>query len=167
MAQRSCGIPGCGNTHRAKGLCSTHYNQRDSQRHRKAAMPCTVCQAEVLRPVTSDRLPACSPVCRATIQFGSHHGTGYSWSEDAARRARAAGASVIEIFDRFEIFERDGYRCQICGELAVIDGNPFDPLSATVDHIVPLSRGGSHCRTNAQCAHLACNSAKQDHLLTA
>lgn len=33
-------------------------------------------------------------------------------------------------------------------------------LSPTVDHIVPLSKGGAHTPDNLQWAHMACNSSK-------
>ena len=32
----------------------------------------------------------------------------------------------------------------------------------TVDHIVPLSKGGTHTWNNVQLAHMACNSGKCD-----
>lgn len=39
------------------------------------------------------------------------------------------------------------------------------PMSASVDHIVPLSRGGEHSMANVQCAHLSCNSSKGDQTI--
>lgn len=64
-------------------------------------------------------------------------------------------------FDHVEIFERDGWVCQLCGL-------PVDPTLSgrhvadgpSLDHIVPLTRGGLHRRTNVQLAHMRCNSAK-------
>jgi 5-methylcytosine-specific restriction endonuclease McrA len=50
------------------------------------------------------------------------------------------------------IFERDGYKCQYCGRLADL----------TIDHILPLSRGGSNNRDNLTTACRSCNSAKGD-----
>jgi hypothetical protein len=32
----------------------------------------------------------------------------------------------------------------------------------SLDHIIPMARGGSHTKSNAQCSHLICNSLKQD-----
>jgi len=38
---------------------------------------------------------------------------------------------------------------------------PFpEPMSATVDHIVPVSLGGAHTEDNMQAAHFFCNTAK-------
>jgi hypothetical protein len=35
-----------------------------------------------------------------------------------------------------------------------------DRMSVSLDHVVPLSRGGSHSWENVRCAHLSCNVAK-------
>ncbi|MGP5930327.1 HNH endonuclease [Corynebacterium glyciniphilum] len=52
------------------------------------------------------------------------------------------------------------WTCHICG-------GPIDPhceypspLYGSVDHIVPLSRGGAHIYENVKAAHLSCNSKK-------
>ncbi len=51
------------------------------------------------------------------------------------------------------IFERDGHRCVACGSL--------DNL--TLDHIVPISKGGSDTEDNLQTLCKSCNSRKKDH----
>ncbi|WP_423797180.1 HNH endonuclease [Mycobacteroides abscessus] len=33
-------------------------------------------------------------------------------------------------------------------------------MSASLDHVVPMSLGGDHLSTNVQCAHLKCNMDK-------
>jgi 5-methylcytosine-specific restriction endonuclease McrA len=35
-------------------------------------------------------------------------------------------------------------------------------MSASIDHIVPLSAGGLHCRSNVQLAHFGCNAKKNN-----
>lgn len=80
---------------------------------------------------------------------------------NAARRARLRGATV-ERFDRAEIFERDGWRCQICRKALRRDALVPHPLAPTIDHIVPLACGGSHEPRNVQAAHFMCNSHKRD-----
>ncbi|NOV98223.1 5-methylcytosine-specific restriction endonuclease McrA [Isoptericola halotolerans] len=76
-----------------------------------------------------------------------------------ARRARVLGAE-FEVFDRVEIFERDGWVCGICDE-PVDRGIAWpDPMSPSLDRVVPIARGGSHTRANTQCSHLTCNTAK-------
>lgn len=80
------------------------------------------------------------------------------------RRARMVDAFVEEV-PRLEIFERDGWQCQITGCLqpgvpASLDVDRYDPLWATIDHVIPLSKGGTHERSNAVTAHFRCNCAK-------
>lgn len=55
-----------------------------------------------------------------------------------------------------EIMARDAGRCQLCGR-KVAKTLPPHPLSPTLDHIVPLSRGGAHEPRNVQLAHWRCN----------
>ncbi|WP_158070491.1 HNH endonuclease [Streptomyces luteocolor] len=35
-------------------------------------------------------------------------------------------------------------------------------MSPSLDHVIPLSRGGSHRRDNVQLAHLRCNLRKNN-----
>lgn len=50
---------------------------------------------------------------------------------------------------------RDGPRCYLCGEEA-------DPADLTLDHRVPLVRGGTNHLANLALAHGACNHEKDD-----
>lgn len=65
--------------------------------------------------------------------------------------------------DRFtsrDIFERDGWACQICG----VHLNPEikfpDPLSPSLDHIIPIALKGTHTLDNVQAACMGCNWSK-------
>lgn len=62
---------------------------------------------------------------------------------------------VISTADWSRLVERYGSRCAYCSQLR--------PL--TVDHVIPLSRGGRHTIGNVLPACRPCNSAKQDKLL--
>ncbi len=65
-----------------------------------------------------------------------------------------------ETFDHVEIFDRDGWVCQLCG-LEVNKHLPgADRLGPSLDHIIPLTLGGAHTRSNVQLAHRRCNAAK-------
>lgn len=81
---------------------------------------------------------------------------------DQIRRARKAGATV-EKFSPLEVFDRDGWMCGICGD--PINGALAwpDPMSVSLDHVVPLVRGGAHSRANTQASHLVCNVRKHDN----
>lgn len=69
-------------------------------------------------------------------------------------RAKRAGAKTEPIIPR-KVFERDQWRCQICKRKT--RGQVPALLAPTLDHIVPLARGGSHTYDNLQCACYRCN----------
>lgn len=76
------------------------------------------------------------------------------------RRARER-AAVVERFDPFEIFNRDKWRCHLCGArtLKRMRGSCHD-RAPEIDHIVPLAAGGEHSRLNTACVCRKCNIAK-------
>jgi 5-methylcytosine-specific restriction endonuclease McrA len=56
------------------------------------------------------------------------------------------------------IAERDGWCCHLCGRKVAdrIDYAARDD-DATLDHLVPVSKGGLHVRANVALAHNRCN----------
>lgn len=75
---------------------------------------------------------------------------------DARRRARKAAVGV-EKFNRAEVFDRDRWKCGICGKKIDRKLSYPDPMSVSLDHIVPISQGGDHSRANTRASNLACN----------
>lgn len=76
----------------------------------------------------------------------------------ARRRARQIGSEAV---DPIAVFERDGWRCQLCRRKTRRDHRGLKtPLSPELDHIIPLARGGEHTYRNTQCLCYPCNSAK-------
>lgn len=75
-------------------------------------------------------------------------------------RARLRTAT-IERVDPYRVFERDGWRCQICHRPTPkrLRGT-MNERAPELDHIIPLSKGGEHSYRNTQCACRACNGAK-------
>ena len=59
-----------------------------------------------------------------------------------------------------ELRERDGAGCSICG--CEVDFGKFfpDPWSPSVDHVIPLARGGLNVPENLALARLGCNREK-------
>jgi 5-methylcytosine-specific restriction endonuclease McrA len=80
-------------------------------------------------------------------------------SEKMRARARRT-TTVIDPFRREDVFARDGYVCWICNEACTNEQVPA-AKAATVDHVVPLSQGGSHTMANVRCAHFVCNSGRR------
>lgn len=59
--------------------------------------------------------------------------------------------------ERTIIYNKNKGRCAICGRFV-----PFDEF--TIDHIIPLSKGGTNELKNLQCTCKVCNLIKQDIL---
>lgn len=78
------------------------------------------------------------------------------------RKAIERGAAGGERFTLDEIAERDGWRCGLCHRKVDPTLSPHHPRGKTLDHIVPISRGGLHERRNAQLAHRLCNNRKHN-----
>jgi 5-methylcytosine-specific restriction endonuclease McrA len=76
------------------------------------------------------------------------------------RRARKMGTQSNGVVRVVDLIARDGLACGICQK--AVDPNLAypDPLSRSVDHIFPISRGGPHTPANCQLAHLRCNISK-------
>ena len=76
------------------------------------------------------------------------------------RSALRRGAPVCDLTAEqwVDIQREHDYRCKYCGG---------SNLRLTQDHVVPLSRGGAHTRSNIVPACNSCNSRKKDKLLAA
>ena len=70
----------------------------------------------------------------------------------------------MENVDISVVLEKSGWKCGICGEGIPKDAVFPDSLYRSLDHIVPLSKGGKHEYGNVQAAHYGCNAAKSDRL---
>lgn len=75
------------------------------------------------------------------------------------RKALKRGSSTGRPVRLTEIRERDKNRCHLCGDKVQDKAWPH-PLSPSLDHVVPLSRGGIHDPDNVRLAHLRCNVEK-------
>lgn len=75
------------------------------------------------------------------------------------RRARMKNVFVEKV-DYMKVFNRDKWICQICFHPVskIRDRNLVD--IASLDHIIPLAKGGEHSYANTQLAHLSCNLSK-------
>lgn len=79
----------------------------------------------------------------------------------AKRKAMARGSGDNDNVDPIEVFNRDGWRCQLCGVKTPkrLRGT-YDPRAPELDHIMPISLGGAHTYANTQCSCRKCNGEK-------
>jgi 5-methylcytosine-specific restriction endonuclease McrA len=75
------------------------------------------------------------------------------------RRARKANAPRIEKVSRTEIIERDKSTCYLCMRVLL-------PTEVTLDHVIPLAKGGSHTADNLRVACSPCNKSKATKVFT-
>lgn len=80
-------------------------------------------------------------------------------ARDASRR-RGSAQSAGNLYADREIFERDGWICQICHEPVDRQISRRHDDGATIDHVIPLSRGGTDEPDNVVTAHWRCNRDK-------
>lgn len=88
-------------------------------------------------------------------------------SGSSRARARRYGVEY-EPVNVIKVFERDGWRCQICGRRTPkkLRGRVDCKTAPELDHRVPLSRGGGHTYDNVQCACRDCNGKKSANRCT-
>lgn len=86
------------------------------------------------------------------------------------RRATHYGCKAFDVSINLKtvITKYDGI-CQICGkptDITDIVNGHIRKKYPTLDHIIPLSKGGTHTWDNIQLAHMECNSGKRDRLVS-
>ncbi len=82
-------------------------------------------------------------------------------NRDREIRRRARNRSVVrQPYEAEAIFDRDGWRCHLCGKATRRRAKVPHPLAATIDHLIPLSHGGADAPANVATAHFICNSRK-------
>ena len=144
--------------------------------------PCPECGAMLWRGSKSKPIgeTVCNPCRRARFEHGT--AKGYrdhkcrchqcsAWNREAARlyrqQRREAGRPLggnsgpwINPNVRAEVFERDGWTCQLCNGPVDRDADPQSDWFPSLDHIVPQSKGGGHDADNLRTAHRWCNSIR-------
>jgi 5-methylcytosine-specific restriction endonuclease McrA len=125
-----------------------------------------VTQVVTLRPLRRRWFSACCPMCSAW--FVTDNPRDQNCSPRCGRRAAKDKRRALERnafvapVNRAEVYERDQWTCQLCGEAVLRDKVVPHPQAPTLDHVVPLARGGTHEPANVQLAHYLCNSIKTD-----
>lgn len=146
-----------------KARCSRECEQDNARRyaeryyketHQSSAVRefrcCDVCGKEFVS--NTDAQHTCSDKCRRKRQ-----GKG-----DNRSRARRFGVEY-EPVNPLKVFERDGWKCQICGKRTppTRRGSRYSN-APELDHRIPISKGGPHKYSNVQCSCRQCNGAKSN-----
>lgn len=185
-----CSVEGCDGARRKRGWCGSHYVMWRAKGYvepfgRKWAepVPCKVCGS----PPAYGYREFCGGTCKALWVFYDGNvptekpclGCGVAIDLTARGRKGQRIHSVIVFckrckgeFNKYalttqQLAERDGTDCGICGEPVDMDLRRYAPgglMCASVDHVLPRARGGTHDPENLQLAHLRCNMVKSDRV---
>lgn len=120
-------------------------------------------------PITSDiRLgrPAkyCGRECRKEANKVRPSTRSARAKDKALRRSALKEGDVV---DPNLVFAEASWKCQFCGvDTPESLRGTWEMNAPELDHIVPLSRGGLHVRSNLQCLCRACNLFKSDRTMS-
>lgn len=109
----------------------------------------------------------CSSVCKkkqALTKGQEHRKKSHTHSSKHYSRARKLSLPRERGITLKNLIERNGLTCAICGLPCFYEGDGKGDLYPSVDHIIPMNKGGGHTWDNVQIAHRICNSNKRDYI---
>lgn len=150
-----CSQPECDVRAKAKGYCELHYRRARNglpldMRKRQAAL--FVC-------IYGD----CDSACGRSMLCPTHLRRIWTRTHGASRRARKREL-FVEHVDIDVLRQRDDGVCGICREPVDAWRQWPDPMSQSIDHVIPLSLNGEHSYCNTQIAHVSCNASKGNRI---
>lgn len=151
----TCTVGDCSNVTLSKGMCGTHYmrvRRFGDVNATGQTYNCIICGKPFYKFAQQ---VCCSYECKKerVAEIGYY-------KRRRALECEARRHPQAERFSRKEIFDRDGWICQLCGLPIEKDLPHRSSGSASLDHILPLVLGGIHNRANSQAAHYGCNARK-------
>ena len=99
-------------------------------------------------------------------EYGKEYRTKPEVKERQSQRelVRRAKGGYVSSIDRQLIYERDAYKCAYagCNKIVVVGAPHSNPLQATIDHIIPITKGGLSIYSNmiTMCRGCNCNTKK-------
>lgn len=138
-------------------------NTADVKKDNRPAHQCRKCGKHFYRPKrNTDSYVYCSRKCAGNGRVGIRKEAIRVKTGSARKRAKAHGVEYEEI-DILSVFERDMWRCQICGKKTPKENRGTKYSNAPeIDHRTPISKGGNHKYDNVQCACRSCNLKKSN-----
>lgn len=131
--------------------------EREEERERKAQErwhDCPICGTR------TNRAKYCSKECANSVINATKY---------ARRRMKIESNMVDRNITLSSLFNRDGGVCHICGDqcrwddYTTVDGQKIaGDWYPSIDHVVPISKGGQHSWKNVKLAHRWCNTIKRD-----
>lgn len=157
---KTCSVEGCGRSIERGGLgmCSKHYQRfKRNGNTNEPPKKKTVCK----KCGKIDKLIRRN-MCRSCYdRYMTENVDSYKTSKKLSKyKRRTAEKNKCEPFTTEEILDKTSGLCSLCFEEINLSLPQSHPLGLNIDHIQPLSKGGSNMKYNLLAAHRACNELK-------
>lgn len=133
--------------------CNARFFHKQATEEKRAERTCPECAVVFIPEYGRAHSTYCSTACATRRNRRVRR---------KIERARLRGAKT-EPVDPIKVFDRDGWRCHMCGVKTPrrLRGS-FKDKAPELDHIIPLAKGGEHSYRNTACSCRKCNGAKAD-----
>lgn len=147
-----------GPSHTCSGKCRRVYQDRIKP---SLTYRCEACNQAFQALKMKSRI-YCSTKCRnsaSTKKKALVRNTSWRLRQERLKAAK------VEKISPCKVFSRDNWTCWICSQPIDRTQRHPEPLAATIDHVIPISKGGDHTYSNVRCAHSRCNSVKNSKII--
>ena len=163
---RVCGVFFYDNLERHKGVTSIYCSVECQT---KAKLNCIQCAEEYIVGNASQikRLTRLMGFCTSECLklFKDNRAADSRYIGSMRQKIKLFGGELDESVTRRVLFEKSQGICAICKKETIFNKEEeFNPLLATVDHIIPWTKGGSHTWNNVQLCCFMCNIRKGNRL---
>lgn len=170
-----CRWPDCGGEPHGRGFCKRHHRRAQIVDNfdtpwilwEETTRVCVECG----KSFESDR-PAhrhhryCSSACNLRGWKNANREHYLATQRERVRRRRAMILETqTEEFTDDDVRMMYGDDCYLCGERINFRLRWPNPKSPSLDHVIPLSRGGAHTLENCAMTHWECNNKKNANLV--
>lgn len=137
--------------------CGLSCSAKMTHERRPCTRSCLVCGVD-FSAKADPRNVYCSRACLERRRNKARRAYLNHWNR--VRSGKIAEAPVK--IDPVSVFARDNWTCWLCHSPVSRTAAAPHPRSATVDHVVPVSKGGSNDAGNLRCAHWSCNVTRNN-----
>lgn len=167
MLCNHCGRPSSGKMY-CSGRCATRGGRR-----LPTQIACKNCSA-TFEPVNG--VVTCSSGCAKEFvrksnveryRFRMENDPAFVQKQRAAeyKRKSLKRDAFVEDVDRDKVMARDRWVCHLCMKKIPKSAKWPSGQFGTLDHVIPLNKGGLHSYANVKAAHLSCNCSKNDKVI--
>lgn len=155
-----CSVEGCSEKHFGNGYCQNHnrrfklYGDPKAKGRPERIRKCQSCGEE--KEIWGNNL--CLKCYKGQEKFRHSKRV-----REYNRRVKIKNGTVGK-FTKQQVLDKTNGCCGICGKTIDLTLKHPNKDSFSIDHIVPISKGGSNTLDNVQAAHLICNVRKQDKI---